>query len=111
MNLTLDVRSQWPITDEQGMRIGRCRMHASDRADEVQRILMADQLRDLNNEGSAHGDSQRGKRVRPGGCNLAMNVDAVGYDVNAPARDSGALENRRNSTRDGDDRPGAAVFP
>ena len=72
---------------------------------------MANELRDLHDNRRLARHAERLERLASCRRDGTMDVDAIGYDANAVARDSASLENGGNGSRDSDDRRGASVLP
>jgi len=106
-----DLGAKRAVTHEQRLQLRAPAICVRHRADEVQRILMPDQLRHLDDQGTvrryAASGERRGRRRLDG----STQVDAVRHHGDPGARDSACDKHVRYGVRDGDDPGGAPILP
>ena len=111
LNLRLDVGSKRTVSNEKRMRFRKAFVQACHRTNEVDGILVADELGNLNHERSIAWDAKRGQRVSTRRYYRSVCVDSIRNNVDSVSVDSAPLEHPRDRIRDRDDRRRSTVFP
>ena len=111
LGFAFDLTAQRTVADEQRMGVRPVFVQSCDGANEVHRILVPNELRDLNDDRRVGGNAERRQLVSRCWNYNALRVDAVRHDVNAVRVHSARLENARDGVRHRDDRRRATVLP
>jgi hypothetical protein len=111
LHFALDVGSQRTVANEKRVGIRDALMNTTDRPNEVDRIFVPDQLRDLHHERSIDGNSEGRELISIGRGHRTMHVDAIGNDVDSASFYAAPLEDIRDRLRDRDDGSCTSVLP
>jgi hypothetical protein len=111
VDLSLNVGAKRAVTNQEALRARHHLDDSSHRANEVERILVTDELRNLHDQPAVLRYSQRCERLRGCARHDAADVDAVRNDDDSIGRDAARREDARHGLRDRDHHRCATILP